>query len=345
MNILAIDTAGFSSSIALVKDGKNVIFNKINSNYIPDKIWSDYYRLLPIQHKKFLLKGLKKINWKNVDIMAVSFPSGINSCVEVGVSTAKYFSSRYGKSLIKVDHILAHIYSTWIDRKIENFNFPILVFSASGSHSDFALLKDKSNCQIIYGSVPQKSKGWVKIFIGVGKIFYQMAKQLNFNSASGLGIDKLMEAAARGDPFKYDFTKYYKGSLLNLDFLNFIELIDKFLEEKRRKLKNLPKNLVKDVAASFQESITTIIADKIIKIARIKKAKEIHMAGGISENKYLENKLKEILQREKLPIILRYPTKKEYRLDNAAMIGSLAYYQKRFKIKFKNFEPSVTRHL
>ena len=44
-----------------------------------------------------------------------------------------------------------------------------------------------------------------------------------------------------------------------------------------------------------------------------------------------------------MPFILRYPVKKEYRLDNAAMIGALGYYQDKYKIKFVNFKPNITR--
>jgi len=80
-----------------------------------------------------------------------------------------------------------------------------------------------------------------------------------------------------------------------------------------------------------------------MELAKIKKAKEIHIAGGISENKYLEKKLKGKIGKENFPFVLRYPIKKEYRLDNAAMIGALAYYQQKYKIKFANFWPQVTR--
>jgi tRNA A37 threonylcarbamoyltransferase TsaD len=58
---------------------------------------------------------------------------------------------------------------------------------------------------------------------------------------------------------------------------------------------------------------------------------------------YLEKKLKEKIKKEDLSFALRYPVKKQYRLDNAAMIGCLAYYQKKYKVKFKNFEPNVTK--
>jgi len=210
-----------------------------------------------------------------------------------------------------------------------------LVFSASGSHSGFSFLKSVKRCEIIYNLVPQQNKGGIKAFIGIGKVFYQIGKRLEIINQADSNVDKLMEVASLGDPYKYDFTKYYKGDVLDLNFSGFMKSIDRFLKRQKK----VPKE---EVAASFQESITEILFEKIIKLAGIKKVKEIHIAGGISENKYLEKKLKDRIKKEKLPFILRYPAKKEYRLDNAAMIGSLAYYQKKYNIKFINFKPQIT---
>jgi len=339
MLILAIDTTGFSASIALVKDGKKVLFNKISSGYIPNKYWKDFPYILPDHHQKFLLKNLKKINWKNIDAIAVSALSGIYTCILVGQTVADILGQIHKKPVIKVDHILAHVYSTWLEREPEKFNFPILVFSASGSHSDISLLKNISQYQNIYDTVPRKDEGDIKVFVGIGKIFYQLGKELGLIKTSDSGPKKLIEATGKGNPFKFDFTKYYHGKLLDLNFFDFMDSINKFVRKKKR----LSSELINNIAASFQESITEILTNKILKLAEIKKAKEIHIAGGISENKYLENKLKQKIKKEKLDFVLRYPTKKDYRLDNAAMIGALAYYQEKYKIKFKGFEPNITK--
>jgi len=335
MNILSIDTTGFSSSIALVKNGSQVLFNRISSGFVPNKNWWDFPYLLPEYHQNFLMKNLRNINWKNVDAIAASANSGIYTCILVGLSMAKILADCYKKPLLEVDHILAHLYSTWLERSPNDLQFPILIFSASGSHSDFSLLKNKRECEIIYDTVPRQAKGEVKVFLGIGKIFYQMGKRLGVISSADSGVDKLMKAIAQGNAHKFDFTKYYRKPLLDLNFYDFMDSIDKFVKKGNVNINN--------VAASFQESINEILINKILKLAGMKKAGEIHIAGGISENKHLERKLREKIKKEKLPFILRYPVKKEYRLDNAAMIGCLAYYQQKYHIKFINFKPSITR--
>jgi tRNA A37 threonylcarbamoyltransferase TsaD len=77
-------------------------------------------------------------------------------------------------------------------------------------------------------------------------------------------------------------------------------------------------------------------------LARIKRAKEIHVAGGISENICLKVRLEKKIDEINNSFILRYPVKREYRLDNAAMIGCLGYFQQKYKIKFRYFTPNIT---
>jgi len=343
MLILAIDTTGFSASIALVKDGKEVLFNKVSSGFISNKNWWDFPYLLPSLHQKFLINNLKGIIWKDIDVIAASANSGIYTCILVGFSMAKILANCHQKHLIGVDHILAHLYSTWLGRNFNDFQFPILVFSASGSHSDFSLLKSIKKCEIIYDLVPQQNKEGIKTFMGIGKVFYQIGKRLEIITPADSSVDKLIKAASQGDPYKFNFVSYYQGKLLDLNFSEFMHLIENFIQKQEKKSSRLSSKFIKDVAASFQESITEILVDKIIRLARIKKVKEIHIAGGISENKYMKKKLKEKIREKELLVILRYPIKKEYKLDNAAMIGCLAYYQQKHHIKFINFKPNITR--
>lgn len=347
MLILAIDTTGFSASIALVKNGKEVLFHRTSSGFIPGKDWDDFPYFLPQHHQKFLLNCLgdifrkTRVSWLNIDAIAISAKSGIYNCILTGLSVGETLAFCYKKPLIDIDHILAHIYSVWLERNPDNFQFPILAFSASGSHSGFFLLANQKRCENIYDVVPKQNKKGVKVFIGVGKIFYEAGKRMGI-LASDSNINKFIKIASRGDSHRFDFKKYYAGSLLDLNFSGFLSLIDRFFKKEEKKMSKLSSKFINDVAASFQESISEILSDKIIELAKIKKAKEIHIAGGISENKCLEKKLREKIRKGNILFALRYPLKKEYRLDNAAMIGALAYYQQKYRIKFINFKPKIT---
>jgi len=66
--------------------------------------------------------------------------------------------------------------------------------------------------------IPKEKKETVDIFIGLGKIFYQFGKELELITSQDQSISKLMKAASLGNPKRFDFTKYYEGELLDLNF-------------------------------------------------------------------------------------------------------------------------------
>ncbi len=349
MKILAIDTAGYSVSVAIT-DNEQVLFERIISfpiSFPPSGNLDDVLNFLPQLHQKFILKIVEesfkktKLGWNDIDAIAVSAYSGIYHCVLVGLATAHALSRFHKKPLIIVDHILAHIYSCWIERDPREFRFPILAFSASGSHSGFSLITGFNECRIIYDRVPKETSGNAETFVGIGKFFDKIGRNLNIASSES-DIKKLIKIMSKGNPYKFDFVSGYRGGLFDFDFSELMLMVDKLKWRQERKSKMSPR-FIQDVAASFEESICGILARKIFEVVEITGAKEIHINGGISENECLKKKLKEKITKEKLDFVLRYPVKREYGLDNAAMIGVLAYYQQKYKIKFANFRPQITR--
>jgi N6-L-threonylcarbamoyladenine synthase len=77
------------------------------------------------------------------------------------------------------------------------------------------------------------------------------------------------------------------------------------------------------LAASFQEAIVDVLAVKTRLAAQEYHVKQVLLAGGVAANLSLRTRLEEELRQ--LRIRLRYPPI-EYCTDNAAMIGSAAYF-------------------
>ena len=78
-----------------------------------------------------------------------------------------------------------------------------------------------------------------------------------------------------------------------------------------------------DVAASFQELVTDELSEKAVRCCLKENSKTLVIAGGVGANTRLREKLKEKCEKENIDVffpILKYCT------DNAAMIGSMAYY-------------------
>ena len=79
-----------------------------------------------------------------------------------------------------------------------------------------------------------------------------------------------------------------------------------------------------DVAAAFQESVADVLVTKTIRAAKEKGVQKVAVAGGVAANSYLRLKLKEECEKNGFSLNIPDPI---LCTDNAAMIGSAAYFE------------------
>lgn len=346
MLILGIDTTGFSSSISLVEDGQKVIFNNVSPPYKIEKGWGDIPYALPAFHREYVLDNMNKIleehniSYSEIDAIAVSANSGIFGCITTGVTIAYCLGAQNNVPVVEVDHILAHVYSTYLERNVKDFRYPILNFSSSGSHTDFSLINSIDSYELLADKTLVEHNNGVGYFVGIGKYFYRISVLLGVVNKTNKDWRKIFEYMDEGNEDAYDLFKYHKM------FFNF-DYSDLFVGVKNEllKIKSGPKKeaQIKDLAASFRKVVFDNLTDEIIMLAKKRGVQEIHLTGGLSDNKYFQKKLEKEIKIFLPNVNFRFPVKGEYRLDNAAMIACLAYYQKKHKIDFKNFKPIITR--
>ena len=78
-----------------------------------------------------------------------------------------------------------------------------------------------------------------------------------------------------------------------------------------------------DIAASFQEAVVDVLVTRTIAAAKEYKMDKVAIAGGVASNSALRTAMKEACDREGLKL---YHPSALYCTDNAAMIGTAAYY-------------------
>jgi N6-L-threonylcarbamoyladenine synthase len=292
-------------------------------------------------------KIIKKNNlsWKDIDAIAISAGSGIESCITMGKCFAKTYSEENDKKIIEVDHVLAHMYSTWIENDHEKFKFPILSFSSSGSHNALGIISNEKYFKNLSLRDVYDLNDGTKFHLGIGKYFYRLYSLLDLEKEEN-GWQKFFKLMEKGDPKKYDSlnlkVKRHYGFKDNLfDFSDLMNGLNNFIEEKKKN-NELTEEIKKDLAASFQEIISENIAEILLFLTRLNGIKEVHLSGGLSMNKCVVNRVKQKINKEFPKVKILIP-KKEYRLDNAAMIASLAYFMEKDNIKITNFKPIVTK--
>ena len=124
--ILGIESSCDETSIAVVKNGREVLSNVISSQIDIHKLYGGVVpEIASRMHTEnitiVLDETLKKANMTvdDVDAIAVTYAPGLLGSLLVGVECAKTLAYVYDKPLIAVNHIAGHIYANNLERKME----------------------------------------------------------------------------------------------------------------------------------------------------------------------------------------------------------------------------------
>ena len=329
MKVLGIDTILHDACAAVVENGHKVLSSVVEHTIMES---NRLYRLTDLhlnQIGRVVGKALKKSECRPQDIslIAVNHFGSFFSNVLIGMVAAKTLADIFGKPLITVHHQEAHYFSNWLERRNRDFKFPILVLSSSGGHSSLVkILDNKLNFKELYRIEGMEKKSEIKPnFRGIGAIYGYLAKALGVGGPIG-SAPVVSKYAQKGNKKRFDLVGPLKDfDISRLDFSKMEKLVSSLISKEKRKDGRLSPKFVSDLAASFEEAMGELIGSGLIELAQKEKVREIHLVGGISANDNLRKIIK-----KKCSVCgfgFKYPQKKSYCVDNAAMIASLGYYQ------------------
>lgn len=325
MFILGIETSCDETSVAVVRDGREVRSCAISSSkkdfetlggVIPEEAARRQLEvMLPVTEKALKDAGVRM---EDLDAIAVTSGPGLLGSLLVGTTTARALALVFGKPLIPVHHTLGHLSSTWLtaDPETPEPAFPILTLSVSGGHTDLWHRRSHTRGSLI-GSTRDDA---------AGEAFDKGAVQLGLPYPGGPELSKLAES---GDAARFAFPKPLHG--------------EPGLEFSFSGLKTSLKYLIRDLgpkateagvrsalAAGYQRAICDHLVDKLETAAkRHADLREIHIVGGVSAN----TTLREMTERlgKKLGVRVRWPETLLYCTDNGAMIAAAGEFLVREK--------------
>ena len=261
-----------------------------------------------------------------IDAIAVTAEPGLVTSLLVGTETAKWLGYLWNKPVIKVNHIRGHVYANWLERdpKKDPIQFPIVCLSVSGGHNELILLKNHQEWEIIGESQDDAAgEAFDKVarILGLGypggPIIEQQAKlftQMFMNMESNKIVRFPRAWLNQNDSNKWD------GTSFNFSFSG---LKSEVIREVDRR-KSMSDTDRSEIAYAFQDAVCDVLVTKLVGAVKKFQAKEIHIAGGVSANKFFRMKLDE--SSKSLGLKIRWPEKMVYCTDNAAMIGAAANF-------------------
>lgn len=303
---LGIETSCDETSVSVVKNGREVLSNVINSQIdihkqfggvVPEIASRNHIEAISSVTKEALKQA--NITFQDIDVVACTYGPGLVGALLVGVAYAKALSYAIGKPLVGVNHIQGHIAANYITYK--ELEPPFLCLIISGGHTHLVHIKDYTEFEIL-GKTRDDA---------VGEAFDKVARVIGLEYPGGPKIDKL---AKEGEPCIELPHTYFD----NLDF-SFSGIKTSILNLYHKN----PDINKANLCASFEKTVTDMLVNNTRKAIKNLKLDKVALAGGVSANTYIREKFNKLGMEENIKVY--YPDK-ILCTDNAAMIASAGYY-------------------
>ena len=303
---LGIESSCDETSVAIVRNGREVLSNVINSQI---KIHEQFGGVVPEIASRNHVEAISQVTeealkqagmkFENIDMISCTYGPGLVGALLVGVSYAKALSYALNIPLVGANHIEGHIAANYITYK--DLEPPFLCMIISGGHTHLVHIKSYKEFEIL-GKTRDDA---------IGEAFDKVARVVGLGYPGGPKIDKL---AKQGRPE----IKLPKTHFDNLDFS--FSGIKTAIINLHHKNPDINKA---DLCASFEKNVTEVLIENVICAIKNTGIKKVALAGGVSANSYIRAMFNELEKEHNVKVY--YPNI-DLCTDNAAMIACARYY-------------------
>ena len=312
MKILAIESS-CDETAAAVTDGRQVLSNIVATQIDEHRIYGGVVPEIAsrrhteaISHVCDDALAAAGITYSDIDAIAVTFAPGLIGALLVGVNFAKGLALSLGVPLIPVHHLRSHIAANYIDTP--ELEPPFLCLTVSGGNTIITEVRDFTSFVPLGGTTDDAA----------GECFDKTARALGLSYPGGVTLDKI---ATVSDTKKYPLPTPHTERELDFSFSGLKTAVINLVHNKTQKGEEID---VPVLAATVRERVCDILIDKTLKALDISGHKTLAVAGGVSANSELRQRLTEVCDTR--GIKLYYPPLK-YCGDNAAMVGVQGYFE------------------
>ncbi len=314
ITILGIESSCDETAAAVVVNGRTVLSNEISSQIdihtlyggvVPEIASRKHIERINQVIRKALETAGKTLD--DLDAVAVTCGPGLVGALLTGVSEAKAICFARDIPLIGVHHIEGHISANYI--AAPELEPPFICLVVSGGHTHLVIVRDYGEYEILGRTEDDAA----------GEAFDKVARAVGLGYPGGPKIDK---AAKEGNPDALHFPRgKVRDSRYDFSFSGLKSAVLNYQNHARMTGETV---VVEDLVASFQKAVVDVLVEHTVDAAREFGFKQVAMAGGVASNSALRAAMKKAC--DKKGISLYYPSP-VLCTDNAAMIGSAAYYE------------------
>lgn len=315
MLTLGIETSCDETSVALLRDGHEIVINLIASQVEAHQLFGGVVPEIASRKHLEMMNPLldaalrqSGTTWRDLDLVAVTHGPGLVGALLVGVASAKALSLAHQIPCLPVNHVEGHIVSTLLQKP--DLRFPMLCLVVSGGHSDLILMR---------GVGDYKRLGRTRDD-AVGEAFDKVARALGLPQPGGPNLEKMAQNA---DPKAFGFGVSNLEPSFDFSFSG--------LKTAGAQATVKHPNRVADIAASFQAAAVRQL-QRAVERALIEYSNEdenntiqtLGLCGGVAANGALRAAIEETANRLGVDFVVPPSI---LCTDNAAMIAAVGFHR------------------
>ena len=312
--ILAIESSCDETAAAVVKNGREVLSNVINTQIA---IHTEYGGVVPeIASRKHIeninpviRKALEDagVTLDDIDAIGVTYGPGLVGALLVGVAEAKAIAFAKNKPLVGVHHIEGHISANYVENK--ELEPPFVALVVSGGHTHLVKVNNYGEYEIVGRTRDDAA----------GEAFDKVARAIGLGYPGGPKIDKL---AKEGNPDAIEFPRaHVDDAPYDFSFSGIKSAVLNYINSANMQGREINRA---DVAASFQKAVVDALVSRAVRLAKECGMDKLAIAGGVASNSALRAAIQEECTKNNIRFYSPSPI---LCTDNAAMIGAAAYYE------------------
>ena len=311
MRVLGIETSCDETGVAIYDSEQGLVGDvlysqvKMHAEYggvVPELASRDHVRkLLPLLDEVFQNAGLEK---GDVDALAYTSGPGLIGALMVGASTGRALALAWGKPAMGVHHMEGHLLAPMLEEHPPSFPFVALL--VSGGHTQLVQVDGIGQYALLGESLDDAA----------GEAFDKAAQMLGLDYPGGPLVAK---HALQGDRTRFRFPRpMVDRPGMDMSFSGLKTYTLNTANDHRDNEGRLDDQTICDIAAAFEEAVVDTLAIKCKRALQHTGFKQLIIAGGVSANQRLRERLEEMVVKERAELFYARP---EFCTDNGAMIA------------------------
>ncbi len=328
MYILAFETSCDDTSVAIFKDDQLIAMDTASQVKIHNVTGWVVPEVAAREHANAIFDVLKntlsqaKLELESMDHIAVTSTPGLMPSLLTGLTVARTLWNIHKIPVIEINHIQAHVFANFLERSKTDIEFPLVCLTVSGWHNEIYYMKHMWDFNKIGGTTDDAA----------GEAFDKVAKMMWLGYPGWPIVSKLADEYT---PKTTKWNSLFPRVWLTKDEFDFSfsglkSAVKREVDKRTGTVGNSDKRDLTpedqaEISYEFQNAVNEVLAYKLINAANKLWVKTALLAGWVSANDNLREKIETMAKQQNLHFLS--PTKKVFCMDNAAMIWILAYYK------------------